>query len=133
MSLRDVSLKAKEMGMDNLMVIFEKDGNPNGMDVYLEGELFASLKLTVDFSLPRGRMKKDQLRLRCEVDQLENNISKIFQIPPEYSDESSLNRLWIRTKKSIPVMEFIDSQGQTTGPRIYLRELKIVGEEDESS
>lgn len=134
MSLRDISLKAKEMGMDNLMVISERDGNPNGMEVYLEGELFASLKLTVDFSLPKGRMKKDQLCLRCEVDELEDIASKIFEIPHETSDESNCNRLWIKTnkRKSIPVMEFFDTDGELTGPRINIYEYKLQDEAYES-
>lgn len=114
--------------MDRLAVISQKDGNPNGMDVYLEGELFASFKLTVDFSLPKGRMKTDQICLRCEVDELEGILSNIFQIPLENAHESSLNRLWVRTKKSTPVIEFVDSKGHATGPRIYLHEWILAGD-----
>ncbi len=134
MSLRDVFLKANEMGAKRVMVISERDGNPNGMDIYVESELFASLKLTVDFSLPKGRIKKDQLCLYCEVDELEQLNSNVFKIPLE-SDESDSNRLWIRThkQKSTPVMEFFDAKGQLTGPRIYIYECKYTGEVDESS
>lgn len=133
MSLRDVFLKANQMGMDHLAVISERDGNPNRMDVYIRGELFASLKLSVDFSLPRGKVKKDQICLRCELEELKDIISKIFQIPHENSDESRNNLLWIRTKKSKPIMEFTDDKGQFTGPRIYIHELELAGDNDESS
>jgi U3 small nucleolar ribonucleoprotein protein IMP4 len=135
MSLRDVFLKTREMGMDRLAVISERDGNPNGMDIYIDGELFTSIKLTVDFSLPKGRIKKDQICLRCEVDELEDFIPKIFEIPLEDSVESDCNRLWIRTskQKSTPVMEFFDAKAQPTGPRIYIYEWELAGDEDEGS
>jgi len=136
MSLRDIFLKVKEMGMNGLMVISEQDGNPNGMDVYLEGELSASLKLTVDFSLPRGRIKKDEIRTRCEVEELKDFIPWIFGIPLEEPGEhSNCNLLWIRTRKqkSAPVMEFFNANGQPTGPRIYLQGWKLTGEENDSS
>jgi U3 small nucleolar ribonucleoprotein protein IMP4 len=135
MSLRDVFLKANEMGLKRVGVISERDGNPNGMDIYVESELFASLKLTVDFSLPKGRIKKDQICLRCEVEEFEHLNSNVFEIPLESSDESNSNRLWIRTheQKSTPVMEFFDAKGQLTGPRIYIHDFKFAGEVDESS
>ncbi|MCC7550033.1 MAG: Brix domain-containing protein [Methanobacterium sp.] len=136
MSLRDIFLKVKEMGMDGLMVISEQDGNPNGMNVYLEGELFASLKLTVDLALPKSRIKKDEIRIRCEIDKLKDFIPRVFRIPLEESGEDlEGNLLWIRTRKqkSAPVMEFFDINGQPTGPRIYLQGWKLTGEENDSS
>lgn len=143
MSLRDVFLKANQLGMSRVMVISEKDGNPNGMDVYVDGELFATMKFTVDFSLPKGRMNKDAISLRCEVKKLKHVTQEIFDIPPENSHESDYNKehksdcnlLWIRThkRKSTPVMEFFDAHGQPTGPRIYIIESEFAGEVDESS
>ena len=143
MSLRDVFLKANQMEISRVVVISEKDGNPNGMVVYVDGELFATMKLTVDFSLPKGRMKKDSISLRCEVDELKHLAQEIFDISPETSDESDYtqgqesdcNLLWIRTykRKSTPVMEFFDAQGQPTGPRIYIHDCEFAGEADESS
>ena len=123
------------MRTNRVGVISEKDGNPNGMEVYDDGELFATLKLTVDFSLPKGRVKKDEICLRCEVGELEELASSIFEIPPETSDESNCNRLWIKTHrtKSTPVMEFFDVDGKPTGPRIHIYEFKLQDEADESS
>jgi U3 small nucleolar ribonucleoprotein protein IMP4 len=141
MSLRDVFLKAKELGMNRVAVISEKDGNPNGMEVYKDGELYTTLKLTVDFSLPKGRMKKDKIRLRCEVDELEKPIREIFKIPLEDSDksdpewkDSDCNLAWIRShkRKSTPVMEFHDVKGELTGPRIYIYQCKLQEEVDDS-
>lgn len=134
MSLRDVFLKASEMGTNRVGVISEKDGNPNGMEVYEDRELFATLKITVDFSLPKGRVKKDEMCLRCEVGELEELASHIFEIPLETSDESNSNRLWIKThrRKSTPVMEFFDRDGKPTGPRIHIYDCKLHDEADES-
>ncbi|NYB53023.1 MAG: Brix domain-containing protein [Methanobacteriaceae archaeon] len=152
MSLRDVFLKAGEMGTNQVAVVSERDGNPNGMEVYRDGELFATLKISVDFSPSKGRIVKDDLRLRCQVDELEKIISRIFGIPLEESRsdyyeklsfkqkqklkyrevKSDCNLLIIRThqKKSTPVMEFFDASGKPCGPRIYLHQCKL---EDENS
>ena len=134
MSLRDVFLKAKEMELDWVALVSERDGNPNGMEIYQDGELFMSLQLTVDFSLPKGRMKKDKLHIRCEVDELTDLFPEIFEIPleepQEYSDE---NLILIRTSKSRPLIEFFDGKGLATGPRIYLQGWKMAGDEDKSS
>lgn len=141
MSLRDVFLKAKEMEVGKVAVISESDGNPNGMDFYHDGELFISLQLTVDFSLPKGRMNKDNLCIRCEVDELKDISTEIFPIPLEDSSDNSqvknsdCNLLLIRTskQKSRPLLEFFDGKGQATGPRIYIQEWKLAGDEDKSS
>ncbi len=134
MSLRDVFLKAKEMEADRVVVVSERDGNPNGMEIYQDGELFISLQLTVDFSLPKGRMKKDNLCIRCEVDELKDISPEIFAIPleepPKYSDE---NLILIRTSKSRPLIEFFDGKGLATGPRIYIQGWKMAGDENKSS
>lgn len=133
MSLRDVFLKAKEMGKDRVAVVSERDGNPNGIEIYHHGELFISLQLTVDFSLPKGRMNKDKIHLRCEVDELTTLAPEILAIPLEDPGKpSDQNLVLIRSsvKKSIPVLEFFDKNGQATGPRIYLQGWKLAGDED---
>ncbi|AUB54672.1 Brix domain-containing protein [Methanobacterium subterraneum] len=133
MSLRDVFLKAKEMEKDRVAVVSERDGNPDGIKIYHHGELFISLQLTVDFSLPKGSMNKDKIHLRCEVDELTTLAPKIFPIPLEDSKKpSDQNLVIIRSsmKKSIPLVEFFDKNGQATGPRIYLQGWKLAGDDD---
>jgi U3 small nucleolar ribonucleoprotein protein IMP4 len=133
MSLRDVFLRAKEMEKDRVAVVSERDGNPNGIEIYHHGELFISLQLTVDFSLPKGRMNKDKIHLRCELDELTTLAPDILAIPLEDpGEQSDQNLVLIRSsvKKSIPVLEFFDKNGQATGPRIYLQGWKLAGDED---
>ncbi|HHY00201.1 MAG TPA: Brix domain-containing protein [Methanothermobacter sp.] len=134
MSLRDVFLKASELGTNLVAVISEKNGNPNGMEIYEDGELFATLKLAVDLSLPQGRIQKDETSLRCEVDELEDLASKIFQIPLENSEKSNCNCLWIKThqRKSTPMMEFFDGDGKPISPRIHIYECKLQDEANEN-
>ncbi|MGI6482368.1 MAG: Brix domain-containing protein [Methanobacterium sp.] len=135
MSLRDVFLKSRELGTNLVAVISEKNGNPNGMEIYEDGVLFATLKLAADLSLPKGRIKKDETCLRCEVDELKGLASKIFEIPLENSEESKCNFLWIKThqRKSTPVMEFFDRDGKPTMPRIHIYECKLHDEADENT
>lgn len=158
MSLRDVFLKAGEMKTNRVFVVSERDGNPNGMEVYLNGDLYATLRFTVDFSLPKGRMNKDEICIRCEVEDMDKLTSEIFSIPLEGGDssqpdshyqellsdsqrrkieygQSDCNLMWIKPhpRKSTPVIEFIDAKGQPTGPRINLIQCKLREETDESS
>jgi len=122
------------MEEDRVAVVSERDGNPNGMKLYQDGELFISLQLTVDFSLPKGRMKKDNLHIRCEVDELKDISPEIFEIPLEEPGENSdENLILIRTSKSRPLIEFFDGKGLATGPRIYLQGWKMAGDGDKSS
>lgn len=133
MSLRNVFLKAKEMGKDHVAIVSERDGNPNGIEIYHHGELFISLQLTVDFSLPKGRINKDKVHLRCEVGELSTLAPEIFPIPLEDSEKQyHENLVLIRNsvKKSIPLVEFFDENGQITGPRIYIQGWKLAGDED---
>jgi U3 small nucleolar ribonucleoprotein protein IMP4 len=137
MSLRDVFLKAKGMEADWVLVVTERDGNPSGMEVYQDGELFTSLQLTADLDGSRGKkervkMKKDKLHLRCEVDELTDLVHKIFSIPledPRNPSDSNLLRISFNKQKSRPLLEFFDDNAQVTGPRIYLQEWKLAGDQ----
>jgi U3 small nucleolar ribonucleoprotein protein IMP4 len=133
MSLRNVFLKAKEMDKVQVAVVSERDGNPNGIEFYQDEKPFMHLQLTVDFSPPQGRVNKDKIHLRCEVDELTPLVTKIFNLPleePGKQSDENLALLRSSAKKSIPVMEFFDKNGQATGPRIYLQEWQQKGDDD---
>jgi U3 small nucleolar ribonucleoprotein protein IMP4 len=136
MNIREVFLKAKEMGYQRVAIISEKNGNPSVIDVYRESEPLISLKVTVDLSLPRGRMKKDQNRLRCDRDDLKHQAGVLFGIPEENTqDRSESNLIWIKNEKNgdRAVFEFYDRDAKPISPRIYLQDWKLLGDDDESS
>jgi U3 small nucleolar ribonucleoprotein protein IMP4 len=125
MSLREVFLKAKEMEFDRIAIISERDGNPNGLDIYLERELIFSTKITVDLSAPSGMIKKNQTVLRCDLEDFKNLAISIFAVPMENPQaKTGANLIWIKStqKKYQGIVEFYDSKGLLNGPRIFLYE-----------
>jgi U3 small nucleolar ribonucleoprotein protein IMP4 len=123
MSVREVFLKAKKLKFDRIAIISERDGNPSGLDIYLDGELIFSTKITVDLSAPSGRIKKDQTVLRCDLEDFKNLAVSIFAVPMENSQTKTENNLiWIKgtQKKYQGIVEFYDSKGLLNGPRIFL-------------
>jgi len=124
MSVREVFLKAKEMGFDRVAIISERDGNPSGLDIYLEDELIFSTKITVDLSAPKGRMKKDQTFIRCDLEDFKKLAVFIFAVPMENPQaKTEDNLIWIKdTQKQYQgIVEFYDTKGLIIGPRIFLQ------------
>jgi U3 small nucleolar ribonucleoprotein protein IMP4 len=125
MNIHEVFLKTKIMGFDRVAIISEKNGNPSGLDIYLEGELIISKKITVDLSAPKGRMKKDQTVLRCDLEDFKNRAVSIFAVPLESSNaKTEYNLIWIKgnQKQYQGIVEFYDSKGNINGPRIFLKD-----------
>jgi U3 small nucleolar ribonucleoprotein protein IMP4 len=125
MNIREVFLKAKKLRFDRVAVISERDGNPSGLDIYLEGELIISIKITVDLSVPRGKMKKNLTVLRCDLEDFKKRAVSIFAVPlenPQAKTEDNL--IWIKgTQKQYQgIIEFYDSKGLLNGPRIFLQD-----------
>jgi len=125
MNIHEVFLKSKIMEFGRVAIISEKDGNPSGLDIYLEDELIISIKITVDLSAPRGRMKKDQTVLRCDLEDFKNRAVSIFAVPLENPHEKTEdNLIWIKgsQKQYQGIVEFYDSKGILNGPRIFLQD-----------
>jgi U3 small nucleolar ribonucleoprotein protein IMP4 len=131
MSIRDVLIRSSQLGFDNTAVISEMKGNPSRIEIYgPKGESLVSMDITVSLSSSRGRIKKDQLQIRCEIENLRDKITKILKIPLENrnnlknKEKSNSNLLWIREgqKGSKSVVEFYDDQGIKTGPRVYVHQ-----------
>jgi len=124
MSIRKVFLKAKEMEFDRVVIISERDGNPGGLDIYLENKLILSKNITVDLSAPNGNMKKDQTVLRCDFEAFKNMAVSIFDVPMENPQEKTKkNLIWIKDiQKYQGIIEFYDSKGLLNGPRIFLHQ-----------
>lgn len=151
MSIRDVLLKSSALGYNTIVIISEWKGNPSRIDVYgPEGDLILNLDITVSNSLSSGKIDKNNLSLRWELDNpKENNNKKIkekiislIKVPenskkaPESFNKSrsteqnsykNLILLKEGTKGSKAVVEFYDQQGTITGPVIYIHQCSMVG------
>ena len=156
MSIRDVMIKSIQLEFNNTVIISETKGNPSRIDLYdADGNITISLDVTVSISPLKGRIEKDQLRIRCEED-LKDEILSMIDIPVENQEidqeidqgkgkeknqkknqkkgsddlnkvKPDSNLLWIKKgdKRSKFVLEFYDSQGLNTGNRIYVHHCRI--------
>ena len=132
MSIRDVLLKSSEIGFNKTAVISETKGNPSKIEFYNEkGDILISLDVTVSVPTSRGgRVKKDDLSFRCEVDDLDNlaeNLVEIFDIPECKDQLKQENILLLKyggnEKKA--ALEFYDTKGASIGPKIYIKNWKL--------
>jgi U3 small nucleolar ribonucleoprotein protein IMP4 len=101
-------------------------GNPSMMEILSSsGDSLISLNVTVSITSLSGRIEKDKLCIRCEMEELKKDIIPILGIFAEDNERSisNSNLLWIKTghKDSEGVVEFYDQNGQLTGPKIYLK------------
>ena len=132
MSIRDVLLKSSEIGFNKIAVISETKGNPHKIDFYDEkGDILISLDVTVSVPTSKGgRVKKDGLSFRCEVDDLDNLAEKlveIFDIPKCKDQSKQENILLLKyggNGKKV-VLEFYDTKGANIGPKIYIKNWKL--------
>jgi len=126
MSLRDVLIKSNNLNFNRIIVISEMKGNPSRIEILSSsGNSLISLNVTVSITSLSGRIEKDKLCIRCEMEELKKDIIPSLDILGE-DDEISLsncNLLWIKKghNDSEGVVEFYDQNGQITGPKIYLK------------
>lgn len=127
MSIRDVLLKSSESGFNKTAIISETKGNPSKIDFYdKKGDILISLDVTVSVPVSKGRVKKSDLAFRCEVDDLSNLGEKLVEtldIPKCRDDSKQENILLLKKGDSEKkaVLKFYDSNGEDTGPRIYIK------------
>jgi U3 small nucleolar ribonucleoprotein protein IMP4 len=126
MSLRDVLIKLNNLNFNRIIIISEMKGNPSRMEVLnSSGDSLISLNVTVSITSLSGRIEKDKLCIRCEMEELKKDIIPILGIFAEDNERSisNSNLLWIKTgrKDSEGVVEFYDQNGHLTGPKIYLK------------
>jgi len=151
--MRDVLIKSSAMGFSKTAVISEVKGNPSSIKIFgPEGDTILTIDLTVSNSLSSGKIRKDKLRIKWEIDdyiedlkhkntreQLKEKFNSLMEIP-EYEDMELKDNIKIKLKKqtnyqnlilikkeekeSKLITEFYDEQGQITGPRIYIHQCK---------
>lgn len=123
MNIRDILRQADDLGFEKIAIISEIKGNPSRMTFYdKRGERLLSLHITVAFLESKGRIKKDDLSIRCDVDDL-RELVEILNIPLN-TGKSNSNIIWIkrgkRDKKA--VIEFYDDAGIQINPKIYVKD-----------
>jgi U3 small nucleolar ribonucleoprotein protein IMP4 len=130
MSLREIFLKAKELGFDYLMVISERNGNPSRLEFFTGNEEpEAYILISTDLSQPSGKLQTKNLSLRCDEPELEDFLSKFLKIRLAKHENSDL--IWVKKTQQDPrtVMEFHDNKGNLIRPRIHLKDWKGVAVE----
>jgi U3 small nucleolar ribonucleoprotein protein IMP4 len=122
MSMRDVLLKASELGSSRVALIHEFQGNPSKITFYDDGgnEL---ISLDINVSIPENRIhiQKDQLTLRCEMSELED-MGYVFQLESNPVSESNYLLVKESSNQYKAVLEFYDRHGIFTGLKIFVKD-----------
>ncbi len=126
MSLRDVLIKSDNLNFNRIIIISEMKGNPSKIEILnSSGDSLISLNATVSITSLSGRIEKDRLSIRCEIEELKKDINPILGIFVEDNERSisNSNLIWIKKgyKDNEGVIEFYDQDGHLTGPKIYLK------------
>ena len=126
MSLRDVLIKSDNLNFNRIIIISEMKGNPSKIEILnSSGDSLISLNATVSITSLSGRIEKDRLSIRCEMEELKKDINPILGIFVEDNEKSisNSNLIWIKKgyKDNEGVIEFYDQDGHLTGPKIYLK------------
>jgi U3 small nucleolar ribonucleoprotein protein IMP4 len=130
MSLRNVLLKSSQLGFDKTAVISETKGNPSKIDFYNEkGDIVLSMDVTVSITNSKGRVKIKELSLKSEMDDL-NILVELLGVPKCMETLKQENILVLKKgdNEKRAIMEFYDSKGLITGPKIYIKDWRIFHE-----
>lgn len=128
MSLRDVLLKSSQLGFDKTAVVSETKGNPSKIDFYNEkGDIVLSMDVTVSITNSKGRLKIKELYLKSEMDDL-NILGELLGIPKCRETLKQENILILKRgdNERRAIIEFYDSKGFITGPKIYIKDWRII-------
>ncbi|MBP2045525.1 Brix domain-containing protein [Methanobacterium aggregans] len=127
MSLRDVLLKSSQLGFDKTALISETKGNPSKIDFYNEkGDIVLSMDVTVSITNSKGRLKTSELSMKSEMDTL-NILGELLGIPKCRDILKQENILVLKEgdNERRALLEFYDSKGVITGPKIYIKDWRI--------
>jgi U3 small nucleolar ribonucleoprotein protein IMP4 len=123
MSLRDVLIKSSQLNFNRIIIISEMKGNPSRIEILnSNGDSLISLNVMVSITSFSGKIEKDKLSIRCEIEELKKDIIPILGIFAA-AERSTSNLIVIKNgrKGSEGVVEFYDQNSHLTGPKIYLK------------
>lgn len=144
MSMRDVLLKANDLGYSHVAVVYEYNGNPSKI-TFFDSYGDEILSMTINVALPENRIniKKEDLSLKCDLEEMSilENILISFDDKPldvskmdkndfdDYLSDDS-NYIWIKEsnkddKNYKAILEVFDSKGLCTGFKIFIKNFKI--------
>jgi hypothetical protein len=98
-------------------------GNPSRIEILnSNGDSLISLNVMVSITSFSGKIEKDKLSIRCEIEELKKDIIPILGIFAA-AERSTSNLIVIKNgrKGSEGVVEFYDQNSYLTGPKIYLK------------
>jgi len=111
-------------------VISETKGNPSKIDFYNEkGDIILSMDVTVSITNSKGRLKIKELSLKSEMDDL-NILGELLGVPKCMETLKQENILVLKKgdNERRAILEFYDSKGLITGPKIYIKDWRIFHE-----
>lgn len=122
MSLRDLSLKALDLEENYILLVYEAHANPNEM-VFLNGvEELLRLKISISINTTRLNIDPFELSIVSDFKELDK-ISEYFGFKLLNDDDSDY--IYIKKKNNEAIMDFIDSNGESTGLKVFIKDYKF--------
>lgn len=151
MSMRDVLLKAANLGYSYVAVVFEYNGNPSKI-TFFNSEGSEILSMTINVALPEKRIniQKEDLSFKCDLEEMAilGDILQLKTLDDFESDESDKygldfedfqesNLITIKNSKSDDfkyndskqdykaIIDVFDKKGICTGFKIFIKNFKL--------
>ncbi|MDP2836096.1 MAG: ribosomal biogenesis protein [Methanobacteriaceae archaeon] len=145
MSMRDVLLKAANLGYSYLAVVFEYNGNPSKITFFNKDGL-EIISMTINVALPEKRIniQKEDLSFKCDLEEMAI-LGDILQLKTanDFESEADKNELDIedfpesnliniKNSKSNDskqdykaILDVFDKKGISTGFKIFIKNFKL--------
>jgi len=135
MSMRELQLKSRSLGYDNVALVYQMKGNPSKISfVSNEGEEILVILGSVNTTNERLHIKTDELSFYSDYPEL-NPLKDIFPIVKDSRDKSSkANHIYVEKleedfedhkdyNKKIAIIHFFNRDGEDTGLKVNVRKV----------
>ena len=126
-SLRDLLIKASELGHDSLVLVYQIKGNPSKLTFYnLDGEETLALLVSVTTTNERLHIKPQDLKIKCGVKELEC-LAEILGFEtttePLESNYVRISYADYDDKSNFAIIYFVNKKGEQIDLKINVKKI----------
>ena len=126
-SLRELLIKASQLGHDSLVLVYQIKGNPSKLTFYnLKGEETLALLVSVSTTNERLHIKPEDLKIKCGVEELDCLAEILgFELTkdPLESNYVRISYADYDDEKNFAIIYFVNKKGEQIGLRINVKKI----------
>lgn len=126
-SLRDLLIKAAELGHDSLVLVYQIKGNPSKLTFYdLEGEEKLALLVSVNTTNERLHIKPEELKIKSGVKELDYLAEILgFELTKEPLDSNYVRISYADydDEKNFAMIYFVNKKGEQIDLQINVKKI----------